>query len=645
MELLKDKTYVLEYRSDISNWERRDNAKYLLDTNQSENIITQNYFTEDVTNLISKPLNKGKEPNYLIGTFSKLAGILPIVLYSDPEYLTKYPGGIHTEGILMVPITIYNQMLQGEPTRENGEKLNASPFLFVKLFTNILENKYGVEFSSEAMRKIYGYDLASQYSSQDADSIIKVIGDENNLAFVKHEDLITQLKKSNFSESTIDFIECTKSDTSYIDELLFNSREVNDENHHFNNLKKAIEPQNVSFSEEEKQEMDEKKLANLIQLVPGPELSTKVLNFLKELAEKETKNQIEKMGSENDVANVLEKKWVPLVVELPDQTLFKVALNDFLDTLPSYAPSLAKSDKFKHSVLLAMNKNSRFTESHRNVGISIFSQYHVNNLDRKESELLEKKEYQAKIAYFKACETGDLSQVKEILKNNNVNPTSKNNHALELAGKNGHVEVVDYLLNSTELKQNLSMKLSLVGAIISYDENVVAYLLKDEATVKKFDVLKNYKVALTEACKKNSKAIIENLISFPGTEKLINEKLLGFKALCSVTDAKVDAIKLMAETIIPQLPKTTDSKQELQNCFDATVNTSNIEASRYFIFDLNIQVFPRYRQLLQYGTADKFKDVEKCFVLREINEKLTQDFAQPKPEENEAPKSKKKPKV
>jgi ankyrin repeat protein len=61
---------------------------------------------------------------------------------------------------------------------------------------------------------------------------------------------------------------------------------------------------------------------------------------------------------------------------------------------------------------------------------------------------------QLNMSFFDACAAGETEMVRELLKNENINPQYANNEPLEIALLNGHYEIVYILLKNPRVMQD-----------------------------------------------------------------------------------------------------------------------------------------------------------------------------------------------
>lgn len=75
----------------------------------------------------------------------------------------------------------------------------------------------------------------------------------------------------------------------------------------------------------------------------------------------------------------------------------------------------------------------------------------------------------------RACESGDLDTVKELLKNG-ADPSCYNNYSIKIASCNGHTEIVELLLQDARVDPSNE---SIIRACIAGNVDVVKLLLDD----------------------------------------------------------------------------------------------------------------------------------------------------------------------
>lgn len=87
------------------------------------------------------------------------------------------------------------------------------------------------------------------------------------------------------------------------------------------------------------------------------------------------------------------------------------------------------------------------------------------------------REKHPEFVFLFSCEHGNVTQVRELLKL--VDPNLKKGKALELASKNGHLEIVQELLNDARIVPNLRKNSAIRAASAGGHESIVRTLLTD----------------------------------------------------------------------------------------------------------------------------------------------------------------------
>jgi hypothetical protein len=235
----------------------------------------------------------------------------------------------------------------------------------------------------------------------------------------------------------------------------------------------------------------------------------------------------------------------------------------------------------------------------------------------------------ARQEYNKACIRNDLARLKYIVTNyegNDLDPNPENSEILESAFYSARIDVINYLLNSKEVKQDMKIPEPIFKTIRLMDNSVIEYLCTNKEIKPKFNVLENkehFKIGLNAACKINNTTIIKDLVLAPETKNFWEEKLSVLYYLVEKNDPKIDFFKTVLENIVNSVEDKTDRNKSLINmyledCLYLSVKNNNMDLATYLIFDLNIKVEDYNRDIIKTD----FPNGEKLLILRDINKEF-----------------------
>jgi hypothetical protein len=637
MNFLKGEKYFFINGEKIEelNYEE-DNEKYLTDDNSSEAKIVFTHFFDDQNFCLNKDF-RDKNKNHYLGELSKLAAVIPMYLYTAPEYIKKYPNGIYTDGILLLPLKSYHDMLEDEFVKD----IKAPQIFFLKALTSVIEGKYNVKFTDDELSKIieYTFDYAQEPYKELLKNKIDTKSGRIYLEFVNGDNFVEQLKLDGFSDTTINRIKEFRSSGDYIDHILSNAKEVNDPNHPFYKIKDKIVPINLTFCDNEKndiiKQLEEAKSSGKNQLPifnSSADSIVKTMNWLDEIAENKISSILNNNGSAKDVADGLNEYWIPLIYASNSDKIFRLGLSNLVDLVSDKFPDI--DENFYRELHKAMG-NTPYYYYHYNMSSDFLIRYNSihDKFDRPRIEVLDEKEHQYREKYFENCSNGSIENLKEFLSNPKFDFSVEDHKGFLMALKHGNIEVIDYFLNAEVLKEKLpEFYKHVLDTQNSYDEKTVGYFYSNEKISTDLNILGQFAEKYIDACKKNSPLLVNKLNTFPGAENLLYEKIEGLRTLCSIKNPDLDLVKDIMDHISPMINRVTCANtksfidDKLRNCLRTASEHENYDVCRYFIFDYNLKIDQEYIDFVKLANNHKFEEVEKFLALRELNASLNKDL-------------------
>lgn len=238
------------------------------------------------------------------------------------------------------------------------------------------------------------------------------------------------------------------------------------------------------------------------------------------------------------------------------------------------------------------------------------------------------KPYDVQMEVYDACEEGDIKLIKSLLedKDLNVDINCFNGCFLHKAAKNGHLEIVKYLLTSTTLKENINIHSGNGEALKEACENghldIVKYLLTSLELKDHADIYANNNSAFRMACEKQQIEIIEYLLTDSSLKQRFNLEEHGFTPMIIACNKdNVEMAKIFLDT--PNLETALDIQKDEDVIFRNALHSKAIKVIHYFIFDKNIKKTEHIESML----AEKPNHiVEKWFTTREFKNRLENKF-------------------
>lgn len=235
---------------------------------------------------------------------------------------------------------------------------------------------------------------------------------------------------------------------------------------------------------------------------------------------------------------------------------------------------------------------------------------------------------QIKTTYLTACKNNDIDTIKEVLqymiKHKKEDLFSRLNTGLIVACMNGHLEQVRYFLTSKELSMhaNIGVGASFEEPIVKACEygrlEIIKYLLFSTELSIHADIQKGNFHAFIAACRKNQIEVIDYLFNETNIKDKITIDTIkrGFDIACR--NLEVEPIKFLLENT--NLKNEIDFNTFISEKFEVALLSKNLEAIRYFIFDLNIEKSIIIEQALKRYPN---QEIENWFELKSINRELT----------------------
>ena len=341
---------------------------------------------DDVINAVTPyhGLNFNKEGNKYnyenvnkLGLFSEILKGIPTLTYDHPEILQKFPNGMVTENAIFLPASLYEQIggLKEENSRCYYKNENFSSLAFIEYLTAMIDHRFEKNFSDDLtniIKKSLNSKLYSDYVERNLE-IYQGFTGGNKPQFVSNEDLANLC--DSFKVTTAPIIRAWGKDTSFVDNILVNSKEVNDESHPFKALKSLINPKpletvnpNISFQD--------------FQELYGNGLSpTNVPKALK-IVEEINQNLLKNYPDLNDYVSKFSEKYIPYLVWLNNKD-FSVALESFKNEFVKHHPkhddySVVVKDIAKNINSYSDSENPGITVTKREILINSIS--HFNNI-------------------------------------------------------------------------------------------------------------------------------------------------------------------------------------------------------------------------------------------------------------------------
>lgn len=304
--------------------------------------------------LITNPVKEGGKYTYnninKFGLFSDLLKGIPVLAYDHPGVLEKFPNGMVTENAIFLPASLYEHIggLKEDEGKYFYKNDNLSALAFIEYLTQMLDQRFEKNFSDDLtniVKQCLDSRLYSNYVENNLE-IYQSFTHSSKPPFVSNEDLANLCESLNISTANV--IRAWGNDTSFIDNVLINSKEVNDASHPFSTLKELINAKpldtvspNISFEE-------------FHQLYGNGLSPTNVPKAIKVL-EDINQNLLKDYPDINDYTTKLNEKYIPFLLSLNDKD-FALALESFKNEFGKY--HTGKDDCSILSKDIAQNINS-----------------------------------------------------------------------------------------------------------------------------------------------------------------------------------------------------------------------------------------------------------------------------------------------
>lgn len=226
-----------------------------------------------------------------------------------------------------------------------------------------------------------------------------------------------------------------------------------------------------------------------------------------------------------------------------------------------------------------------------------------------------------------ACFNGDLISLKKIIKKypgNDLELNPHNSEALSWAFRRKHFDIVEYLLTSPEMKQDLKIPSSIIDNLIKYNKSITEYICENEKIKFKVNFFKNneqFGKILKGACEYGLEQSIEKLVTAKESKGFWKEKLIGLNILAKQEKSNVKIFNLIVEQILNN--KKIDKNlvdENLKSCLFTGLDNSNINLATYLVFDRNLQITENDKEILK----SYYKEGNNLFLMREINKSLNE---------------------
>lgn len=236
---------------------------------------------------------------------------------------------------------------------------------------------------------------------------------------------------------------------------------------------------------------------------------------------------------------------------------------------------------------------------------------------------------EARRQYRSACNHNNLAQLRHVVTSyngNDLDDNPANSERLEFAFYDVRLEVIDYLLTSKEVKQDMQIPEVILKNLEQRDVKVIEYLCTNKNIKEKFNPLEkqeHFGIALSAATTKCNDKIVESLVLAPTTKDFWKERLSALLSVARKADTNIDMFKTMMEQVLNNKATKTKRNKDfvdmyLQDYLFISLTENNMELASYLVFDLNIKVEDYNRDIIK----SDFPNGEKLLILREINKEF-----------------------
>lgn len=236
---------------------------------------------------------------------------------------------------------------------------------------------------------------------------------------------------------------------------------------------------------------------------------------------------------------------------------------------------------------------------------------------------------EARQQYRSACTHNNIAKLRHVVTSyngNDLDDNPANSERLEFAFYDVRLEVIDYLLTSKEVKQDIQIPEVILKNLEQRDVKVIEYLCTNKNIKEKFNPLENqehFGIALGAVTNKCSDKIVENLVLTPTTKDFWKERLSALLSVARKADKNIDIFKTMIGQVLNNKETKTKRNKDfvdmyLQDYLFISLTENNMELASYLVFDLNIKVEDYNRDIIK----SDFPNGEKLLILREINKEF-----------------------
>lgn len=607
--------YGKKNNSKISKFSLNDNkAKKLLNGIDIEAELFASSLYFDVENLFNKKsvVNVHDKIHDSIGLFSNFLPYISIYLYNDERLLKDYPNGIVTENKILLPSSIYKEMLDEENkyNKENNQHINMASAMIVSYIGEILKNKFNIVDIVGILAKELG-NLYDCYSEQSLD-ILKSFSPKPTL--LTNKSFSKKLKDEQFSSSTIEFFEHSENSTDYIDYVLSKN----------NPYPQTFIPKMLNIEEQDTSLYNFKEMYSSGQLLQ----SFSIL-------EQKRHNIISNNASLVEALPELENYYYECLLSLEDNHFIFEMNNFFNDITQKYGTLLMANNILKldtNSIQLLAHSvvgHTDCTAYKRKILIDICTSSVFNRYDHEHQIVVgTEEEYQVYEQYLEACKQGDIECVKKLNQNDFTQFYFTDIKAGIFSSNN--VELIAYFINNKSLKSYIEFNDDTFRYIKNSSSEVLSFIVN---SVDKNTIFQNYEQFLGLAVKKDNTTLTEYFLTSQDSKDYFNsidnvekssEKIISYayNALIHTSDMDKGICKNTLKTLMEFLKN--DIKQHKH--IVGTINFEDRNNEQYFEKAGKIKDLANLYSVIHSAARSKSVDILE-FALIENNIPISDSWA------------------
>lgn len=234
-------------------------------------------------------------------------------------------------------------------------------------------------------------------------------------------------------------------------------------------------------------------------------------------------------------------------------------------------------------------------------------------------------------AYKIACEHGNLDLVKYLINSSDLKEkldiNAYDHISFRRACEYGHIEVVEFLyplLKFENKKKNNGLAIAIKGACVRENFNIIKYLLTQPETYLYIDIKYHGYDWLEACCSKGNLEIIKYLMTSKDLKEnieVIPENMFDTALLACFKENYLNVVEYLLAS--PDLNKHANIHTQNDYIFEFLYEKENIDTIKWLILEMNIKRTDNIGYVLLDNPNE---EIENCFKIKEISDSLKNEL-------------------